>query len=204
LQNLVIAIAAIASLLVGYYLGNLATDKVPELQAATLLPDAKPIGDFELVDFDNQPFTLDGFKGHWNLVFFGYTHCPDICPTALTSMVEVNKALDSHLQAQVQTVFVSVDPERDTPDHLKEYVGFFSPDFIGVTGEDAQIRELTRQLGLQYKLLQADDKGNYLVDHSSYLIIINPAGQLQAVVSGAHYPNPQAIAEDLAIIADIY
>lgn len=205
-QNLLIAIAATVSLVGGYYLGNLASNKKVELKTATVIPDPRPLQDFTLVDFNQEAFTLEQLKGQWSLIFFGYTNCPDICPMALTSMVEVNKALSKEpdIASQVQTVFISVDPERDTPQHLKDYVSFFNPDFLAATGEDAELRALTKQLALSYKIHQADDKGNYLVDHSAWLIVINPAGQFHAVISGSHFPNPTAIAEDIANIIDIY
>lgn len=202
-QNLLIAVAATLSLVVGYYLGNMASSKKPELKAATVLPEPRAIQDFNLIDFNGEAFTLDRLKGKWSMIFFGYTHCPDICPMALTSMVEVNKALSSELKQQVQTIFISVDPQRDTPAHMKEFVNFFSPDFIAATGEDTELRALTKQLALSYTIHPPDDKGDYLVDHSAYLIIVNPEGAFHAVISGSHYPNPKAIAEDIAIIADI-
>jgi protein SCO1/2 len=205
-QNLLIAFAATVSLVGGYYLGNLASPKQPELNTATLIPDPRPLEDFRLIDANGQPFTLDNLKGHWNLMFFGYTNCPDICPTALTSMVEVNKALsaDAKLASQIQTVFISVDPKRDTPEHLKAYVGFFDPDFVAATGEDSELRRLSKQLALSYNLQTPDQNGDYLVDHSAWLIVVNPAGEFHAVISGSHFPNPRGMADDIAIITDIY
>ena len=205
-QNLLIAVAAALALVGGYYLGNLASGKKPELKTATLIPDPRPLQDFRLTDFNLEPFTLENLKGQWNLVFFGYTNCPDICPTALTSMVEVNKSLsqNSDIAKQVQTVFISVDPKRDTPESLKGYVSFFNPDFVAATGEDSELRALTKQLALSYQIREPNEKGDYLVDHSAWMVIINPAGQFHAVISGSHFPNPKAIAEDIAIIADIY
>lgn len=203
-QNLMIAIAAMLALVAGYYLGNLASGKKPQQQykSATVLPDAKPLTDFSLTDKNGAPLTLDSLKNRWTLVFFGYTHCPDICPTALTSMAEVNKLLPEDIRSKVQTLFVSVDPKRDTPEHLKKYVEFFNPQFMAATGEPEQIMALAKQVGIQYKLHEADKSGNYLVDHSSWLIIINPQAQFQAVVSGSHYPNPKAIASDVGLIVN--
>ena len=169
-----------------------------------MITDARTISDFALVDFNNEPFTLDNFKGKWSVVFFGYTYCPDICPAAMNTMVEVNKALKGNddLLEQLQTVFISVDPERDTPAKLKEYTTYFHPDFLAATGPDEQLRALTKQLALNYRLQKPDENGNYLVDHSAWLIIINPNGQFHAVISGAHYDKPATIAKDIAIITD--
>ena len=205
-QNLIIAVAATLALVGGYFLGNMATGKKPELKIATLIPDPRPINDFSLFDYNNQPFTLDNFKGRWSLVFFGYTHCPDICPAALSSMVEVNKALveENEFNGQFQTVFISVDPARDTPDHLKNYVTFFNPDFKAATGSESEILALTKQVAIHYRIHEPDENGEYLVDHSSYLIVINPQGQFHAVVSGSHFTNPKGIAGDLTTIAEIF
>lgn len=202
-QNLLIAVAAMLALVAGYYLGNIASGKKPELKTATVLPQPKALEDFSLVDKNNQPLTLDSLKGKWTLAFFGYTYCPDICPTALTSMAEVSEALGS-MADQTRTLFISVDPQRDTPDHMKKYVEFFNPDFDAATGEDTQLRALTRQVGVQYKLHEPDKDGNYLVDHSAWLIILNPAGQFHAVISGSHYPNPAGMAADIQQIIDSY
>ncbi len=205
-QNLIIAIAATLALVGGYFLGNMASGTKPELKFASLIPDPRPINDFSLVDYNNAPFTLENFKGRWNLLFFGYTHCPDICPVALGSMVEVNKALkqENEFKGQFQTVFISVDPARDTPEHLKSYVTFFDPDFKAATGSEAEIQALTKQVAIHYRIHEADEKGEYLVDHSSYLIVVNPQGQFHAVISGSHFPNPGGIATDLVTIAEIF
>lgn len=202
-HSLIIAIAATIALVGGYYLGNMATGKKPELEVATLIPDPRPIEDFALIDYNNTPFTLDNLKGHWSLLFFGYTHCPDICPATLSSMVEINKSLheEQNFKDSFQAVFISVDPKRDTPEHLKNYVTFFNPDFKAATGDETEILALTKQVAIHYRLHEPDDKGEYLVDHSSYLILINPHGQFHGVVSGSHLPNPKAIASDLATIA---
>jgi len=203
-QNLIIAISAMLALVAGYYLGNVASGKKPQLQTATVLPEPRTIKDFNLIDKNGGVFTLQNFEDKWNLIFFGYSHCPDICPTALQSMAEVNKQFDNQTRKQVQTVFISVDPQRDTPDHMKTFVEFFNPDFTAVTGDALQIKALAQQLGIQYKIHEADANGNYLVDHSSWLIIINPQGQFHGVISGSHYPSPDKIARDIEIIIDDY
>ena len=204
-QNLMLAIAATAALLGGYFLGNIASDKKPPTEVATLIPEPRQVKDFQLVDFNNQPFTLDSVKGKWSLIFFGYTHCPDICPLALNSMAEVHKKLaaqNADLE-KLQILFISVDPNRDTPEHMKNFVTFYNPSFLAATGEDAELRALTSQLAIQYKLHEPDENGQYLVDHSSWLIMLNPDGQFHAVISGAHFPNTQAIASDVALIAGL-
>ena len=205
-QNLIIAIAATLALVGGYFLGNMASGKKPELKIATLIPDPRPINDFSLVDYNNQPFTLDNSKEQWSLVFFGYTHCPDICPAALSSMVEIDKALveENQFNGQFQTVFISVDPARDTPEHLKNYVTFFNPDFKAATGSADELLALSKQVAIHYRIHEPDENGEYLVDHSSYLIVINPQGQFHAVISGSHFPNPKGVAKDLATIAEIF
>jgi len=118
--------------------------KPPELQQATLLPSAKPIATFNLINQKGEAFTLDDLKGHWTFAFFGYTHCPDVCPTSLGMLGRVMRRLKENLPADAmpQGLFVSVDPQRDTPEMLAKYVAYFYPDFIAATGDPAEIHRL--------------------------------------------------------------
>jgi len=199
-QNLLIAIAAMLALVAGYYMGNIASGKKPELQTATVLPEPRALSDFSLVDKYSKPMGLAQLKGKWSLLFFGYTHCPDICPTALTGMSELYNKLTDNVRDQVQALFISVDPQRDTPEHLKAFVEFYNPVFLAGTGDATEISKLAKQVGIMYKIHEPDTTGNYLVDHSSWLIVINPNGEFHAVISGSHFQNTQAIADDLASI----
>lgn len=151
----------------------------PEIHGI-LLDEAKPLVTFALQDMNGQPFTDQSFLDQWSLVFFGFTTCPDICPTAMSTLNEAVKII--HATPGVPTpkvIFVSVDPERDTPEKLKQYVGHFNKDFLGVTGNHTQLTEFSRQLGVVYEKVYTDSQ-EYLVDHSGSVALINRRGAIVA------------------------
>lgn len=161
---------------------------IPEALRPLLLPEARPLTPFALQDQNGAPLTLERLRGGWSLLFFGYTHCPDICPTTLGTLRGVMKTLAAHpaLNADTRVIFVSVDPKRDTLPHLKEYIGYFNPDFIAATGEVQAIDNLARQLGALY-LFDGDTAGNdYIVNHSASVALINPQGEWVARFNPPH------------------
>ena len=148
-----------------------------------LLPNAKSIKPFKLMDHLGKPFNQRRLQGKWTFLLFGYTHCPDVCPTALAVLANVFERLRtvSGILQETQGVFVSVDSARDTPELLNNYLPFFNPDFVGVTGSQIRIFNLTSQLGAAYMISpEEDDAGNYSVSHSADYFLINPAGMLVA------------------------
>ncbi|MCU7959456.1 MAG: SCO family protein [gamma proteobacterium symbiont of Bathyaustriella thionipta] len=207
-QLFALVASAVIALLLGYFLGNYfeygSPDKPPKLDSATLLPQAADLPDFELMDQNGQVFNNQNLQGKWHFLFFGYTHCPDVCPTTLLRLTEVyNRTAAEHdLQANTDVIFVSVDPGRDTPQHLKKYVEYFAKYFIGLTGKKEQIDKLSKALGIAYSIHPPeaeDEPDNYLVDHSAAILLINPQGQFQAVFLGEQ--DPQKIADDFIKIA---
>jgi protein SCO1/2 len=137
------------------------------------------LADFQLTDQDGKPFTQDWFKGHWSLVYFGYTYCPDICPVTMATLRQFQQQLaevDKDAAAQTQVAFISVDPQRDTPEKLKQYVRYFGSDYVGATGEYIDIFNLARQLNVAFGYRPQGDGGAYLVDHSGEVVLINPEG----------------------------
>ena len=167
-------------------------DRSP-LAGGVRLDQPRPLPAFALSDHRGQPFGPSDLAGRWHLLFSGFTHCPDLCPNTLAILKSVESELGEHADA-VQTVFLSVDPERDTPESLASYVHYFSPNFVGVTGERAQIDTLMRGLGLAYAIGDTSDPG-YTVDHSAALVVIDPQGRVAAYLSAPHKPG--VIAEDL-------
>lgn len=129
-----------------------------------------------LMDEDGQAWTPKAFKGQWNLVFFGYTFCPDICPTTLMELNKVYKALSDEERRQMQVWLVSVDPERDDQSQLKTYVEYFNPDFKALTGDATAIAALARSLNMIYMKVEQKE-GPYLMDHSASIAVINPEGE---------------------------
>ena len=162
----------------------------PDLRAV-LRPTPKPLQAFTLTDQDNAPFGLDALKGKWNFVFFGYTYCPDICPTTLSVLARAMKTLRTTPRApsNLQVVFVSVDPQRDTPALLKKYLAYFNPAFRGITGEQQAIDALTRQFGAGYLKDAETAPGVYQVSHTSSNFLVDPRGRLVATFAPPHAPD---------------
>ena len=177
--TLIVAAAFAAAL--GLWLGQrfLSAPTAPVMKNAVLYPTPRTIPDFKLTQANGQPLTLDSWRGHWNAVYFGYTSCPDVCPTTLAEFKQVWKDLGEE-RANVRFDFISVDPERDTSDKLGKYVSFFNPDFIAATGSDDELNKLTRSLGLTYTR-EKDANGNIEVDHSASVVIIDPDGKLRGI-----------------------
>ena len=140
-----------------------------------LLETPRNFGELNLVDQHGKPFTRDRFVGQWSLVFFGFTYCPDICPTTMAFLDRLVGELEGTEVEDTQVVMVSVDPARDTVEQLAAYVPYFNPDFIGVTGEFLDIHRFATALNTPFRKVpgQADD---YLVDHSANVVLINPRG----------------------------
>lgn len=142
--------------------------------------------DFSLADQHGEAFNLEDLQGHWTLVFFGFTHCPDICPTTMATLSRFDRLLDEGpFDDSTQVVMVSVDPQRDTPELLGQYMSFFGSDFRGVTGEYIEIFNLARNLNVAFGYLPGED-GNYDVTHSGEIALINPNGHFHGFFKSPH------------------
>ena len=151
-------------------------------------------GDFTL-QAASGPVALKDYRGKLVLVYFGYTYCPDICPTSLAATAEGLKQLKPEELARVAMIFISVDPKRDTPERLKEYVDFFHPAIVGVTGAPKNIAEITKRYGVFYAEQKVDTAGGgYVVDHSSDTFIVAPDGQLVGKMAHATPPDKVVVA----------
>jgi len=156
---------------------------VPDELAATRFPTAREIAPFSLIDHNNAVFDNSALRQRWSFIFFGYTHCPDVCPTTLSVLNSVAQKLGD-LDEDIRFVFLSVDPERDTPEQLAEYVSYFNDDFIGVTGTPEGIEQITRQLGVLHIRAQAEEGASgYLLDHTASVFLFDPDGRYHAVFS---------------------
>jgi protein SCO1/2 len=147
------------------------------LQGGTLFPERRPIAAFQLTDHEGQPFGNARLKGQPSLLFFGFTNCPDVCPTTLALLAALEKRAPV---PGLRTLFVTVDPDRDDPLTLKRYVNAFSPGLIGLRGDDAQLDGLMKSLSA-VRFVQKTPDGAYSVDHSSTLYLIDGNGRLAAV-----------------------
>ncbi len=188
-RAMVIAAALIAAFGVGIVAREVMTGRSADADIPGLLwPDPKVVGPFELVDHDGKPFGLAQLDGRWTLMFFGYTHCPDVCPVTLSVLKQAYEVLEREGAdlGDVQTVFVSDDPERDGQEHLREYLGYFDERFLGVTGDDEALQGLTRQLGVLYIRNEPDDNGSYLVDHTASVLVLDPAHRLVGLLGAPH------------------
>ena len=150
---------------------------------ATRFPEAREIASFSLIDHNKAVFDNSVLKDRWSFIFFGYTHCPDVCPTTLSVLNSVAQKLGD-LDEDIRFVFLSVDPERDTPEQLAQFVSYFNADFIGVTGTPEGIEQITRQLGVLHIRAQPEEGASgYLVDHSASVFLFDPDGRYHAVFS---------------------
>ena len=143
-----------------------------------LWPNPRPIGAFTLQDHHGQAFTREHLDGAWTFMFFGYTHCPDICPTTLATLRRVEHDLAEHVSAPRQHVLVSVDPARDTVEHLAGYVSSFGPAFLGVTGNDGELSKLAREVGAVFFRGEPEPDDSYFVDHTASIMLIDPRERL--------------------------
>ncbi|MCW9024651.1 MAG: SCO family protein [Gammaproteobacteria bacterium] len=173
----------------GYELQRSPKNKQLDTQVAEILPKPRTLSNFKLLNHQQQAFNQQSLRDKWSLAFFGYTNCPDICPNTMIVMKQFWKKL-SELNIDldlVQIVFVSVDPKRDTIGLLKDYVSYFNTDFIGVTGDMSEIEKLTQELEILYGYEEADKAtGNYIVNHSAQILLLNPAAQLHAILPPPH------------------
>ena len=157
--------------------------EVPLQISGYYLETPKILADFTLQGSSGKPFTLENFKGRWTFVYFGFTNCPDVCPTTLMLFNQIARGLrDRHVGNDAAYLLISVDPERDTPEHLRDYVTYFNPEFLGATGDPAVLQAMTRQLGVYYKVPDPKDRSEYYsVDHSSTILLMDPDGRLRAI-----------------------
>ena len=198
------AFVAVSSVAAGIFLYQSKVSKPLDIDAlqtklkrTTVLPVGfKPVPEFQLTNQDGKTVGAEIFNGHWSLVFFGYTFCPDICPSSLATIKQAKEILSENpSQPLPNIVFVSVDPARDTPEKMKDYLDYFGKDLTGLSGSDEQTLALTRSLGIIYKREDnSGEKSNYLVDHAAFFLLINPKGELQALLSAPH--NANEIAHD--------
>jgi protein SCO1/2 len=194
-----ILVAALAAG-VGLWLGGRAFGpSAPRLAAAVMYPAARELPDFKLQRADGTGLTKADWTGRWTVAFFGYTNCPDVCPTTLATFKQVFANLTADgIADKVRFDFISVDPERDTPDVLTKYVGYFDKDFVAATGSDEELTKVTRALGLIYSR-EPTGNGDYAVDHSASAVLIDPAGREVGLFRPPF--DAKAIAADLATLA---
>lgn len=153
--------------------------------------------DFQLSDHDGRPRTLKDFHGKAVVVFFGYTHCPDVCPTTLSEIAEAKRLLGPD-GAKVVGVFVTVDPQRDTPEMLKAYMANFGPDFVALRGTPDQLAAVAKEYKIYYKKVDGKTPDSYTMDHSAGSYVYDPQGRVRLYTR--YGTGPEALASDLKIL----
>jgi protein SCO1/2 len=189
-RSRLILVATVVALVIGlavFLSGNLTGSGARPLHA-TVLPEALPLPDFALYDHHHEPFSRDSLRGRTSLLFFGFTHCPDICPATLQQLALARKQIAESGEPATslpQIILISVDPERDTPEKLGQYVSAFGEGVTGATGEPAVLRELTSALGIFFEK-EASGGAGYTVSHSTAVLVVDEEARLRALFSAPH------------------
>ncbi len=180
-QKTVFILAAVVALILGLTVNRVLSGKGQGDQTALidagviLLPQSRNLPDLKMTNQDGQPVVVNELKDKWTVLFFGYTFCPDICPTTLAQLRQIKSELPKDVLANLRVVLISVDPNRDTPAQLKQYLGYFDKEFIGLTASVADIQKLANAVSIPF--IPADtSKPNYTVDHSGNLALLGPDG----------------------------
>ena len=155
--------------------------------------------EFDLINSQGESVSGEDYSGRVRMLFFGFTSCPDVCPTALQKLNQATSGLAPTLQDEVLTLFVSVDPKRDTPERLAKYVDFFGDNIVGLTGNEPQLRELAKRYRTTFGYDEPDASGNYNVSHSSAVYVFDRSGSARLLLRPGL--SPEQISEDLAQLA---
>jgi protein SCO1 len=175
--TLIIGCVALITAALGFWLAREIDRSAPQLASGTWLPQPRELGGFTLTDQNGLPFGADRLRGAPSLVYFGFTHCPDVCPVTLLQLAQVRRA---GVIPGLRVLFISVDPARDTPPILAQYVHAFDPDFIGLTGSEAMLDRLAHRLGIAFLRVNLPG-GDYTMDHSATVFLLDRRGRNVAV-----------------------
>ena len=185
----IIVLLAVGLVGVGMIFGPLQRHQASPADPAllgTLWPEPMPLMDFLLRDDQGRPFGPEQLEGQWSLIFFGYTSCPDICPTTMAILGQVTTLMQEQTLRPPRVLLVSLDPQRDDAEKLGRYVSYFGANMLGVTGEAQQLDKLTGQIGAMYERGVPDEQGRYDIAHTSSVFVVDPRGRLYAVLSPPH------------------
>lgn len=196
-RNTVIGCVLFMALVLGLFVNNilrtpgLSDDQLREEYGTVILPKPRAPSPFRLMRDDGTPFTDMDLQGSWTLAYFGFTHCPDICPVTLAVLAEARRQLsESDPYPPFDAALFTVDPERDTPEVLAEFVQYFHPDFVGVTGEHEVLAALAGDVSVAFAKVPSDqDPDGYVVDHTGNIVIFNPRGHYHGYIRLPHTPE---------------
>lgn len=188
----VVAVAAAALGAGAWLMLDARSSRPPEIHGYVLAkPRALPA--VVLVDEHGAETRAEDLRGHWSLLYFGYTYCPDVCPLTLVELANLKRELATQgVTLPVEYYLVSVDPKRDTPERLREYVAYFDPEFRALTGSPQALRELAAATDTVFDVPEGQDGDNYLVSHSSNVVVLDPGARVRAVLAPPHEPARMA------------
>ena len=203
LLTLVAALALVAGVVLAWWFTAQNADN-EHPQYLQTFPEPRQLAEVSLVNQQGETVTNELFKGHWSLLFLGYTFCPDVCPTTMAALGKIYPELKNiSTDSPIQVVFVSVDPKRDTPERLASYVEYFNPEFVAVTGEHKMLFPFARSLGLMYAIAESTDNPNYLVDHSASVVVVDPNGLAIGRFKPEYNPGELAVSDSVQILTDM-
>lgn len=189
----VVVLLAIGALFAGIFVSqHFHFDKKIDLSQfhGTFLQNPRTVNEFSLTGTDSKPFDNSSLKGHWTLVFFGFTNCGYVCPTTMAELGKMYRILQKNQVKELpKVVMISIDPERDNIDKLSQYVTSFQPAFYGARGEEKPIKSMTREMGIAYAKVinkESTDPKNYDMQHSGAVMLFNPKGELNAFFTTPH------------------
>jgi protein SCO1/2 len=188
---------AVCAAVAGFWLARELHSTSTQLASGTWLPHARELKPFTLTDQSGQPLTLERLSGRPTLVFFGFTHCPDVCPTTLATLAQARKRSEI---PSLQVLLITVDPARDTPQLLEKYVHAFDPGFLGATGSQETIDAVTRDFGVAVQKVELPG-GDYSMDHSAAIFLLNEHARIAAIFTAPI--EAEALGADLRAIAPL-
>jgi protein SCO1 len=161
--------------------------QVLQLQNATLLPSAQALPKFKLHDSDGKLFTSEQLHGHWSLIFFGFTRCPQICPTTLAELAQARQLMQQqNLKNIPQIIFISIDPDNDSNTKIAAYVNKFNAQMIGLTGSAIELNKLAKPVGIMFEKIPSNQANDYSMAHSNIILVVNPEGKWVALLMPPH------------------
>jgi protein SCO1 len=194
-----VIVGFVLGLILAVFIGSSVLSGMHQFNGSLIEPPIEA-ADFILIDQNGEPYRLSEQRGKLVVIFFGYTHCPDICPSTLSEFQKIQKDLKSSA-SEVDFVFITVDPERDTPDQLASYLEFFDPSFIGLWGESGEMQKVWSDYGVYQMKQDAGSAAGYLVDHSTRMYVIDQKGLLVLT-----YPfgfDAEKIVDDIAYLVKV-
>lgn len=196
IRNTLIACGVFMVVVVGLFVNNIVRspaitdDQLRDDFGTMILPEPRATSGFELLRHDETAFTESDLEGQWTFSYFGFTHCPDICPVTLSVLAEARRQLQEAGETPFEVVLFTVDPARDTPEVLAEFVDYFDPEFVGVTGAHSVIAQLAREVSVGFAQVPAEgEPDGYVVDHTGNIVVFNPRGHYHGYIRLPHRPD---------------